>query len=321
MDLLAFQNLPVTEVADLVREHEVDVCGFALNGTRRWYILEHQLEGEDDDPAAYFDSISERLIELCRMVYDHGISTLVMPIISPHLLDKRGAAYTQMVIQSLGKLTFGENYRRFYDSYDVRVRFYGDDHNFGQAAVNEQLTQQFADVTAATAGHQSNRLFWGVCAHDATNQIANLSVQYFQKHGVVPVKEQLIELYYGEEVAPVDLFISASKPRAFDTPLISNGREELYFTVAPSPYLNQNAFRKILHDHLFNRNATHATYQVENPEKWHNLRDFYRANQENTLGVGIHHVDWGIWLPTSQIQPPIATTHELYFEDEKHEFN
>lgn len=317
MNLQEFQNLSVSEAAALVREHEVDVCGFALNGTRRWYILEHQLDGQLQDSDRYFDSVSERLIDLCRMVYDHGISTLVMPIISPHLLTKRGAEYIQMVIQSLGQLTFGESYCRFYSDYDVRVRFYGDAHTFGETDVNAKLSAQFAEVTAATAHHQTNRLFWGVCAHDATDQIAKLSVQHFQNHGVVPTKNQLIKRYYGEEIAPVDLFISASKPRAFDMPLISNGREELYFTVAPSPYLNQTAFRKILHDHIFNRNATHANYQVDNLEQWRHLREFYRANQENTLGVGMHHADWGIWLPTSQIQPPMSISQNLWFEDEK----
>lgn len=293
MDLETFQHKLTSEIASIVKKQGPRVCVFALNGTRRWYMLEKQ-QNSAFDGRQYFEEVTKQLIELCKMFYDHGVTTLVMPIISPYLLQERGPEYTQLVIQSLGKLTYGDTYRQFYDSYDVRVGFYGDFEEIGDPATNDHLARQFLQVSKETSSHQKNRLFWGVCGHDAAESVAALAVKFFQTHGRVPNKSELIEMYYGEPVSEVDLFISSGKPRAFDMPLISSGRENLYFTVAPSPYLTQEGFRKILHDHLYNRSERH---EIDQSTKPNGLREFYYANKDNIVGVGKINKNWGIWQP------------------------
>ncbi|MDJ0753687.1 MAG: hypothetical protein QNJ45_09235 [Ardenticatenaceae bacterium] len=299
MDLETFQHKLTSDIASIVKKQGPRVCVFALNGTRRWYMLEKQ-QNSTFDGRQYFEEVTKQLIELCKMIYDHGITTLVMPIISPYLLKERGPEYTQLVIQSLGKLTYGDEYRQFYDNYEVRVGFYGDFEAIGDAATNDHIARQFLQVSAETSSHQKNRLFWGVCGHDATESVATLAVKYFQDHGRVPSKSELIKMYYGEPVSDVDLFISSGKPRAFDMPLISSGRENLYFTVTPSPYLTQDGFRKILHDHLYNRSGHH---DIDVAVDSNSLRDFYRANKDNIVGVGKINKNWGFW------QPDVMHTH------------
>ena len=52
MDIETFQSMPTTEVANLVREAGPKVCVFPINGTRRWFVLEHPEQAEGD-PHAY----------------------------------------------------------------------------------------------------------------------------------------------------------------------------------------------------------------------------------------------------------------------------
>ena len=117
----------------------------------------------------------------------------------------------------------------------------------------------------------------------------------------IPDKRTLVELYYGEYVEPVDLFIGFSKFRAFDMPLLTTGTEDLYFTVSPSPYLTERQLRDILYDHLFTRPGD-LDYSAMDGDDWARMNGFYRANLGNTLGVGIKRGE--VWYPLPQVELP-----------------
>jgi hypothetical protein len=80
-------------------------------------------------------------------------------------------------------------------------------------------------------------------------------------------------------------------------PLIATGNEDLYFTVAPSPYLNIQTFRAILYDHLYTRKESELDYKEMTMEDLAALRSFYRTNQNAVLGIGIQSSQGNIWLP------------------------
>jgi tuberculosinol/isotuberculosinol synthase len=134
-----------------------------------------------------------------------------------------------------------------------------------------------------------------VFANDATDAVADFSAHYYEMNGRVPEKRDVIEMYYGEYVEPVDLFIGFDRFSAFDMPLLATGEEDLYFTVSPSPYLDQAQLRGILFDHLFKRPAPEPEYSGLLPAELDDLRNFYATNRLNTLGTGklLH----GIWIP------------------------
>lgn len=292
-----FRNLSTSEIAEIVRQNQLRVVVFVVNGSRRWFLLEHQ-----DQSADYIKVVMARLIELSKMIFDHGIETLVMPTVSPYILDKRGDVYTAMAIKSLDKLTYMDEYLAFYHQQGVRVRFYGDYLDYLEPDTAAYLDQRFKALTSETLTYEKHKLWWGVCAHDAFNTVAKNSVQFFEETGRVPSKEELIAMYYGEYVPPVDLYISSSKLRAFDMPLISTGRESLYYTVAPSPYMTEMQFRDILHDHLFQRTATNVDFKGKEADYWRSLKTFYEANQNNTIGVGARSQKWNIWYPIPQVE-------------------
>lgn len=303
MDAETFRNLSVTEVAGLVRAAGPKVCVFPINGTRRWFMLEYPVPLEENFAATYSAFMSERHVDLCRLFFELGIDTLLNPIFGPDLLE-RGEAYAKMAIEGLAWLATHPIFLEFYQAYQVRVRFYGDYRKYFASGQYAYLPDLFDDLTARTAAHERHRLFFGVCAHDATETIAELAVQYHAEHGRVPSKGALVEMYYGEQVNSVDLFIGFDKLCVFDMPLLATGNEDLYFTVCPSPYLSGRQLRDILYDHLYARRGGEPDYAAMEPDDWRLLEEFYTANSGNTLGVGTKCGQ--IWYPLPQVKLPPA---------------
>jgi hypothetical protein len=184
----------------------------------------------------------------------------------------------------------------------VRVRFYGNHRQYFAGTPYAHLSDLFEEATEHTRDHDRYRLFFGVCAHDATETVARLSVSYHGEHRRVPDKATLVALYYGEYVDPVDLFIGFDKFSAFDMPLVATGNEDLYFTVCPSPYLTKRQLRDILYDHLYCRRGEGAQYEAMETEEWEYMRAFYTANRGKTLGIGVKRGE--IWYPSQQIDLP-----------------
>jgi tuberculosinol/isotuberculosinol synthase len=300
MNVETFQELPTTEVARLVRQSGSKVCVFPINGTRRWFMLEHPPEQEEDWNEAYLSVIIQRHIQLYQLLFDHGLDTLLTPCFGPDILE-RGEDYMGMAAEGLSCLASHPEFLEFYDAYQVRVRFYGDYGRYFGATPYAYLIDILDEVTERTAHHERHRLFFGLFANDATETVAELSVGYHAQHGHTPDRRSLVELYYGEYVKPVDLFIGFDKCAAFDMPLLATGFEDLYFTVCPSLYLDGPQLRAILYDHLYARRAE-PDYSALAPADWSFMADFYRANRGKTLGIGRQRE--GIWYPLPQIGLP-----------------
>jgi tuberculosinol/isotuberculosinol synthase len=307
MDADTFQNLPTTEVAKLVRAAGPKVCVFPINGTRRWFVLEHPPQPEQDAVLAYLDIAGKRHVELYKLLFDHGLDTLLTPVFGPDLLA-RGGMYVEMAAVGMARLVTHPVFTSFYRAYGVRVRFYGDHRQFFAGTPYAFLSDLFDEATAQTMTHNRCRLFIGVCANNAAETIARLSVGYHAEHGHAPDRRTLVELYYGEYVPPVDLFVGFDKFSAYDMPLVATGSEDLYFTASPSPYLTAQGLRAILYDHLYLRWAEEPDYATMPVEDQSLMRDFYRANREKVLGVGT--LRGGIWYPLPQVEFPDGFTED-----------
>lgn len=301
MDGKSLQGLSRAEIADLVRSTGPKTCVFPINGTRRWFLLENPAARRENYAEEYRRVAGGRHLQLYRLLFDHGIHTLLAPIFGPDLLE-RGEKYSAMATEGLALLAREPDFLRFYRDYGVRVRFYGDYRRFFASSPYAYLPDLFDAVTDETKSHDGCRLFFGVCAHEATETIARLAVQYHAESGHVPTKRTLIELYYGEYVEPVDLFIGFDKFCAFDMPLVATGNEDLYFTVGPSPYLGEQQLREILEDHLYARRGGAQDYTAMDSEDWHYMTAFYRANMGRTLGVGSRR--GRTWYPKPQVELP-----------------
>ena len=283
-----FLNLPIGQVAEMVRGAGPKSAVFPINGTRRWFALEHPEAARADDPlAAYMDITQMRHIELYRLFFDHGVDTLLTPIFGSELF-RRGDEYIRRIgMDGLARLAEHPDFLQFYDECDVRVRFYGDYRRELNGTEFAPLVDKFDAVTARTRDHKQARLFFGVFASDLTETCSALAVAFHCDHARVPTRSEMVEMVYGEHVDPVNFFIGFDKLSVFDYPLLASGEEDLYFTVAPSLYLGDRQLREILYDHLFTRRADEPDYADLSREEWGWMRSFYSENQTATIGLGV----------------------------------
>jgi len=295
-DLSQFLNLPVDEVASLVRAAGPKVAVFPINGTRRWFALEHAAAAQGDDPiTAYMDISQSRHIELYRLFFDHGVDTLLTPVFGSELF-RRGDDYVRRIgMAGIARLAQHPEFLKFYDDYGVRVRFYGDYRRELAGTDFAPLIDIFDEAARRTRTYERARLFLGVFASDATEAAAGLAIDFYREQAKVPTRRELVEMYYGEYVEPASFFIGFDKLSAFDYPLLASGEEDLYFTLAPSPYLTERQLREILFDHLYTRRAPEPDYSELTPDDWKWMKSFYISHREQTQGVGALH--GGIWYP------------------------
>lgn len=290
-----FLQLPTDEVAALVKATGQKVCAFPVNGTRRWFMLEHADEIGNDFFEAYMNASIKNHVELCSMLFEHGIDTILAPVFGRELMQ-RGDEYTQRVgIDGLVRTASDSNYLRFYELYNVKVRFYGDYRDVLTGTPYEHALKSIYEVTDKTKHNSSFHLFFGVFADEVTETIARLSVEHYLAHGAVPDKETLIRNYYGEDVPPVSLFIGFDKFSVFDIPLLSTGEEDLYFSLSPSPYMTERQLRAILYDHIYVRPTPEPDYTTLGQDELKWLRNYYRSNQDYSFGVG--RLKFNLWIP------------------------
>ncbi len=297
MDTDTFYTLSRAEVARQVQARGPQVVAFPINGTRRWFMLEHpQMTGQNFQAhyQEYSDLTAQQYIELFKLIFDHGIHTLLTPEFGSELLT-RGEAYAKMTTAALAYLATYQPFLEFYDTYQVRVRFYGDYRRIFSQTPYAYLLDLFDQVTQRTLAYDKHRLFYGICANDPTESVAELSVAHYNQHGHIPNRQKIVELYYGEYVDPVEVFIGFDKFAAFDMPLLALGEEDLYFTVAPSLYMTERQLREIIYDHLYTR-------RLEASENWPVMENFYRKNIGQTLGIGKQRD--GFWYPLPLVELP-----------------
>jgi hypothetical protein len=290
-----FLQLPAQEVAALVRARGQKVCVFPVNGTRRWFLLEYASQIKDDFFEAYMNVSIQNHVELCTMLFEHGIDIVLAPVFGRELMH-RGDEYTQRVgIDGLVRTATDPNYRQFFEQYDVRVRFYGDYREVLTGTPYEYALNSMYEVTQATKGNKSFRLFFGVFADEFTETVSRLSVEHYLAHNAIPDRQTLVQKYYGEDLPPVSLFIGFDKFSVFDMPLLSTGEEDLYFSLSPSPYMTRHQLRSILYDHLYVRPAPEPDYTKLTKEERDWLREYYRKNKDYAFGVG--KLKFNLWLP------------------------
>ncbi len=303
MNIETFLSLPAEEIAHTVREAGPKVCVFPINGTRRWFMLEHSFTDHDNPEKLYLESMIQCYVRLYGMLFQYGIDTVLAPAFGPDLMA-RGDEYTQMASQGWAQMMNHPDFLELCESYQIGIHFYGDYRKVFAGTQHAQILDVFDELSARTASHAGRRLFFGLFAHDPAEQIAELAIHYYLQYKVMPEKCTLIELYYGEYVPPVSFFIGFDKFSVFDMPLVATGNEDIYFTVAPSPYFTERQLRNILYDHLYLRPEEDMDYSNISLQGWNCMRDFYRLNRENSLGVGARHAVAKFWYPLPQVRLP-----------------
>ena len=290
-----FLQLTTEDVSARVKATGHKVCVFPVNGTRRWFMLEHADKIKSDFFAGYMDESIKNHIELCTLLFDHGVETILAPVFGRELM-RRGDEYTKRVgIEGLIRTATDSNFRNFFRKYNVRVRFYGDYRDVLTGTEFEYALKSIYELTEATKHNSTFHLYFGVFADEATETVARLSVEHYLANNSVPDKEALVRRYYGEDIPPVSLFIGFDKFSVFDMPLLATGEEDLYFSLSPSPYMTERQVRAILYDHIYVRRISEPDYTKLQTEELNYLREYYRKNKDYAFGVG--RLKFNIWFP------------------------
>jgi tuberculosinol/isotuberculosinol synthase len=263
-------------------------------------MLEHGDQSGNDFVEAYMEASIKNHVELCAMIFDHGIDTVLAPVFGRELMQ-RGDEYTKRVgMDGLVRTATDRHYREFFEKYNVRVRFYGDYQEVLTGTPYEYTLRSIYEVTEATKQNSRFRLFFGVFADEATDTIARLSVEHYLALGAIPNKQTLVQKYYGEDLPPVSIFIGFDKFSVFDMPLLSTGAEDLYFSLSPSPYMTERQLRAILYDHIYVRRTPEPDYTKLKANELNWLRNYYRTNKDYALGVG--KLKFNLWFPETENQ-------------------
>ena len=293
-----FLHLPTEEIAELVNAAGPRLCVFPVNGTRRWFMLEHAEKIGDDFFESYMDVSIQNHVQLCTMLFEHGIDIILAPVFGRELM-RRGDEYTRRVgMDGLVRTATDPHYRKFFEEYNVRVRFYGDYRDVLTGTPYEDALSSIYEIVEATKHNSRYRLFFGVFADEVTETIARLSVEHYLAEGSIPDKQTLVRRYYGEDMPPVSLFLGFDKFNVFDMPLLTTGEEDLYFSLSPSPYMTQQQLRAIMYDHLYVRPMPEPDYTKLTSDQLNWLRDYYQKNKDYAFGVG--KIRSGVWVPATK---------------------
>lgn len=234
-----FLDLPLVSVAEIVRCRGPKVSVFPFDGTRRWFHLECNPQYDDYQQAALRQSI-----RILKMLFEHGIETVISPIFSDDLLD-RGDRYIVQALEGMALLANDEEILSFYKEHEVHVLFYGDyKKRLPSTAQGAAVVKSFDDLTISTSSNTEHRLCFGVFGNDAAESVAQFSISWNETHGKPPTRREIIEGYYGEYVDKADMFIGFGRFSTFDFPLLSSGKTSLYLAAMISLTSNKHRRRR-----------------------------------------------------------------------------
>ncbi|SOJ56897.1 Diterpene synthase [Mycobacterium simulans] len=242
------------EVARIAGKH-IATTVLYFNGTRRWF------RSQMKDWQLYEKITQEAHRAVSQLCYEHGMTTLIQPLLGYDLLT-RGPEYMHMAMEAVGCLVT-DDYRSWLVENEIQLCLYGD----WRAAMTEsgyaQTVEKLSQLTEETHGAAKRRLLLGLFADEGLGRIASLAQ-------AVPDGQHLVRAYYGVEIEPVNLMIGSGQPAVWDIPLLDINKASLYFMQAPTFCLTEERLRKILYDHLYERENDDASQGDLKLEDWTN---------------------------------------------------
>lgn len=255
-------HLDTQEVASFVASR-ISTTIVYLNGTRRWFLSQNK------DWSEYAKITAKAHREVSQLFYEHGIYTLVQPVLGYDLLD-RGRNYLKLAVeQGLTEMTMPD-YQDWYRQNGIQVIFYGNWLSALEDIGFSKIAESLQEIMERTFRNSRYRLFIGVFADGGLDQIVEQAKS-------VTRWEELIERYYHQYVPPIDLVVGSGQPAVWDIPLLNVNKASMYFLQAPTFCLNKETLRCILYDHLHTRVNDDTLYDNLTMEDWSNY---------TVLGIG-----------------------------------
>jgi len=299
-----FLTLPVNEILAIVqRESRPKVGVFVPDGSRRLVLAFTDAKpGTEEFYRLSATLAAQYLLKGLKVFFEHGLPTLLVPILSRSVLN-RGKDYRFFTVLEGLKLLFKSNvWMKFYNDYDVRVKVYGEPQRLGGTECEEAL--EWIKITCQqTSSHRSHTLFFAIGESPVLGQdIANSGIEFYKRYGRVPTFEEQIQEHYEENIEPADFFIMTSKMSGMGAlpRFLVNSDTEVYFLPAPGAFgLNTKTYRQILYDLIFIRKDLRFNIgnydNVWNREHSITLQKHYQQTAHFVIGLG--RGIGNIWVP------------------------
>lgn len=292
---------PVERVAEWVGAHPRPlVVGWPFNGTRRWFLGHRHDKPEGGD---FLSTLVRRQAEFHRMLLDHGVGAILAPSFG-ELNLRRGEEYVRHALGGLLRIAKDDVYREMFRR-GVRVRFYGDYRSALAGPEYGPMVRACDEITASTAGGDGPLILLGLFADRSDEAVARLAVDLYKKNGETPDRADLIEAYYGAPVPDLSLYVGFEEPQLFDVPLVATGYQDMYYTLNPTPDVDEGQLRAILYDHLVARRRPEMEYEKLPTEA--QLRILDEGRRRETVGLGRVDPLTGSWRPVlPEVGDPVS---------------
>jgi len=287
-----FLALGAPEVSHIVRLRERPKAGvFIADGNRRLVMCRTGLS--PTSPGFYLqyarffvDSLKESL----SIFFDHALETLFFPLYGPSV-PSRARSFRDIVIPSVYRAVFlSPEWLQFFNEKGIRVKVYGDlselDRVDPQGPV---MAKGIRDTIEKTAMNTSHTLYFGFMAEPtAFSQLPSLIIAFYQQHHRTPTLPEMVQLYYGDPIPPVDFIIFSEKLsiRALP-PFVSAQDIKAYYLPVPG-FLGLNAlnYKKILYDLLYMQPTESVPeYPEDSQGALTDLDRFYGRHTDTVIGL------------------------------------
>ena len=307
-----FMTLSDHDIATIINKNKRPKAAVLIpDGNRRFAMsFLNMMPNSKDFETEYMKNNSEAFMKNLQIMYSHGLNTLFIPCMK-HENFFRDKEYVKAITQFSLKLIFTDKkWIDFYQDNDIKVKIYGD-LDYVKNKGYEELLQHAYDLEKITENNKKHKLFFGIACSNKHEypRLMDMAIEFYKKFNRKPSYQEKLELYYGENVDDIDLFIRPTELRDSDIqpPLISGQQTQMYFLVAPdSISFNKDVYRNILYDYLYCRTSEFGikTYQdkIINKSDLEEIKDYYSQNMHTIISTGKRIGNF--WVPEVKIITP-----------------
>lgn len=263
-----FLNLPAEEMAHLAPKTLI----FAAGGTRRSAAL----AGVSTTGNEYASWAYGQMIECFALFFRHGVKHIITHAIIPNQYNETTGKYREKLFDWVDWVLAGPDQVQDYQRRGWKVRLLGAE-NIPQVA---HVAQRLREIQAA---EDAPTLYFTITtSEDALWESMLTSVV----NSGAKTQADAIRAYYGENIPPVEMYISCCKPGFFPAilPPFLMGNVQCYWALRPGFITDSRKIRELIYDFAYVRKTWQADktgraeMALEHQSVWENAP---------TLGLGM----------------------------------
>ena len=210
-----FLTLPTEEIRRIVLDKKKPKVGiFIADGNRRLVLCKTRLSPTSEEfYEEYARFFVNALKESLTIFFSHGLNILFVPLFGPSLLIRKNK-FQSITVPAVYRQVFqSEEWFRFYEENDIRVRTYGDLSQLENIDVNRlNMEVGVRKTVEKTASHYNHVLYFGFMSENTPGlEMPQHIINFYKSEKRPPTPQEMIEMYYGEIITPADFILFSNK--------------------------------------------------------------------------------------------------------------